>query len=111
MGQWLVQHPSEAKDPYAHRSRREAKMWPACRGFIVSAENRDDAKVKCRAVLLQEDPEFRISQFEEEKWVIRELSDGEVVNALDMSGAHEGNYADSPYRHGIVKKATGKPIW
>jgi len=111
VAQWLVQHPSEVEDSYTHHRRRDAKLWPACRGFIVSAEGRDDAKVKARAALLQEDPEFKMKQFEDENWVIRELSAGEVVNALDMSGAHEGNYANSPYRHGVVKKATGKPVW
>lgn len=111
MAQWLVQHPSEAKDPAAHRKRRQQKLWPACRGFIVWATGKEDAKVKCRTVLLQEDPEFQMEAFDKEGWTIRELKDRETVNALDMSGAHEGNYADSPYRHGAVKKAKGVPIW
>ena len=96
--EWLVIHPEEAENPKIHRIRRGNFIWPAMRGMVVWANNGQEAMERAREVLMQEDPEFSMDQFIDEKWVVRELAPGEKVIALWMAGVHEGPYSKSPYK-------------
>jgi len=108
--EWLVIHPDEAKNPKIHGIRRQNFIWPAMRGVVVWAHNKQEAIERAREVLLQEDPEFRMEQFEEEKWIIRELAPGEKVTALWMAGVNDVPYSKSPYRlSGKKPKTTAVP--
>jgi hypothetical protein len=103
--EWLVIHPEEAENPKIHRIRRQNYIWPAMRGMVVWANNEQEAMEHAREVLLLEDPDFRMEQFEEEKWIIRELAPGEKVTALWMAGISECPWSKSPYKHGKKPKS------
>lgn len=101
--EWLVIHPEEANNPKIHSVRRKNFIWPAMRGMVVWANNKQEAMERAREVLMQEDPEFNMEQFKQEKWIIRELSPGEKVQALWMAGIHDCPYSKSPYKIGRTK--------